>query len=276
MILNELDGLLDSFEWVYVSEDDPELVRDAFPFNLKTIDILVRTNPDDLDLLIAASSGYAMYAFAFIMEDADRMILEDYQQGLNLYNRAKNLFNRSRAYGFRSLEIINPEINIILDTQPQEIHFTKGDVPALYWTAIAIAGSISASRVDPNYVVDLPKVGWLIEQCLLLDPDWNDGALYSVMISYSMNRPDKAANASQVAREYFEKSVAASGGLVVAPYVALAENVYVEEQNKKQFIEVLNDAIMIDVDEKLDNRLANIISQNRARWLLNRVDELFY
>ena len=41
LVMNELGGLLDSFEWVYVSEDDPELVKDAFPFNLKTIDIIV-------------------------------------------------------------------------------------------------------------------------------------------------------------------------------------------------------------------------------------------
>ncbi len=276
MVMNELGGLLDSFEWVYISEDDPELVKDAFPFNLKTIDMLVKSNPDNRELLLAAASGYAMYSFAFIMEEADRIVVKDYNNGVILFERAKNLFNRGRAYGLRNLELTNSEIVRLLEDRPAGLYFSKTDIPALYWTAVSIAGSISASRVDPNYVIDLPKVGWLIEQCLQLDSDWNNGALFTAMISYTMNRPDRNKNSSKLAQEYFDKSIAASQGLDAAPYLALAENVYVSEQNKFAFNQALNNALAIDVNLHLENRLANIISQNRARWLLSRIDELFY
>src|SRR5262245_40314825 len=39
---------------VFTSDDDPELVRDAIPFGLKTMESLLRENPRHLGLLLAA------------------------------------------------------------------------------------------------------------------------------------------------------------------------------------------------------------------------------
>ena len=41
------------------------------------------------------------------------------------------------------------------------------------------------------------------------------------------------------------------------------------------FQEMLTAALKIDVNQALDQRLANIVLQRRARWLLARIDELF-
>jgi predicted anti-sigma-YlaC factor YlaD len=46
-------------------------------------------------------------------------------------------------------------------------------------------------------------------------------------------------------------------------------------QNKKEFQELLNKALEIDVDKAPAQRLANVIGQRRAKWLLSRTDELF-
>ena len=46
-------------------------------------------------------------------------------------------------------------------------------------------------------------------------------------------------------------------------------------QNKKEFQELLNKALEIDVNKAPAQRLANVIGQRRAKWLLSRTDELF-
>ena len=47
-------------------------------------------------------------------------------------------------------------------------------------------------------------------------------------------------------------------------------------KNKDEFIKLLNQALDIDINSNPELRLANIISQKRAEWLLTNVDEFFY
>jgi hypothetical protein len=41
----------------------------------------------------------------------------------------------------------------------------------------------------------------------------------------------------------------------------------------KEFVELLNKALAVDVSEKTDTRLANILARRKARWLLDHSDD---
>jgi hypothetical protein len=49
----------------------------------------------------------------------------------------------------------------------------------------------------------------------------------------------------------------------------------VSQQNKKEFQALLQQALAVDVNARTEWRLANLIAQRRARWLLGRADQLF-
>ena len=66
-----------------------------------------------------------------------------------------------------------------------------------------------------------------------------------------------------------------SRGLSVGPYVTLASTVVVVEQDWEEFQELLEAALAIDPDAAPSLRLANIIDQQRARWMLDRIDHYF-
>ena len=55
----------------YATDDDPELVAAAIPFGLKTMEALLAEAPEHDGLLLAASSGFTQYAFAFVQGEAD-------------------------------------------------------------------------------------------------------------------------------------------------------------------------------------------------------------
>lgn len=55
----------------FARDDDPELVRDAIPFALKTMEALLDTIPDDVGLLRALSANFTQYGYAFVQTDAD-------------------------------------------------------------------------------------------------------------------------------------------------------------------------------------------------------------
>jgi len=48
------------------------------------------------------------------------------------------------------------------------------------------------------------------------------------------------------------------------------------DKDKDEFISLLERALSIDINENPSSRLANIIAQERAQWLMERVDELFF
>src|SRR5690606_32961424 len=58
---------------VYASDDDPELVGAALPFALKTMEGLLAQDPGNADLLLAAASGFAQYAWGWVQLPAQRL-----------------------------------------------------------------------------------------------------------------------------------------------------------------------------------------------------------
>ncbi|MBU0528949.1 TRAP transporter TatT component family protein [bacterium] len=276
-ILNQFDGVFDSIEYVYLTDDDPQLVKESFPFNLKIIEILLDQGPDDREMLLTALSSFTMYSYGFVIEDAEKLSLKDYAAGNELYNRANKLFNRAFHYGLHGMELKYPEFNNWLAKRDIEHNpFEKEDISYLYWLSAAIGGSISSSHGNPVFVVDLPKVGWLLEKSMEIEESWNSGALYSAMISFTMSRPDVVANREQVALDYFNKAVQASSGEDCSVYVRYAESVCIKNQNKDEFIEKLNFVLNFDIERAKELRLTNTMAQSRAKWLMERIDELFY
>jgi hypothetical protein len=276
MILKQFDGVFDSIETVYLTDDDPQLVRESFPFNLKIIEILLDKNPDDRDMLLTAMSSFTMYSFGFIMEDAEKAGLEDYRKGTEVYYRANKLFNRAFKYGLHGLELKYPDIHNWMDSRNESNPFELEDLPYLYWLSATIGGQVSSSQGNPKYVVDLPKVGWLLDKSLELDEDWNDGALYRAMISYTMSRPDALKNREQLAREYFKKAIDATENKDCSIYITLAESVCIKNQYKDEFNKIIDYVIDFDIDAVTELKLTNAMAQSRAKWLLSRMDELFY
>ena len=46
---------------VYLSEEDPELVRESLPFLLKTLESIILAEPEQDEALVSACSGFTLY-----------------------------------------------------------------------------------------------------------------------------------------------------------------------------------------------------------------------
>ena len=261
----------------YLVRNQLNLAENIYALKVDRIEKQVARNPDNPDLLLKAVTELTIYSYAFFMEQADREIVINYNQGRNLYNRAQNIFNRAKDYGLRGIKLQYPEFDSLMTaTKMESFPFKRKDVPFLYWTAAAWGGAISASKGDLAYIVEIPKVGWLLERALEAEPEWNKGAIYSAMISYSMKRPNQGGGGEKQARMYFKKALDISGGNASSPYVTLAEVVSTFNQDREEFEDLLKKALIIDIDIDPELKLSNIIAQSRARWLLEQKEELFY
>ena len=260
----------------FSADDDPALVRDAAPFSLKLMESLLAERPAHAGLLLAAARGFTQYAYGFVQQGADEIEVEDVTAAFAQRERARRLYVRARGYGLRALAVAHPGIDTALRTQAEAAlaPTAAADVPALYWTAAAWAAAIALSTDRPEAVADLPVVGAMMDRALALDPGFDAGALHTFMITFAMSRAGEAAPAA-TARRHFDAAIALSHGRQAGPYLALAEAVAVAEQNRAEFLALLDSALAIDADATPTHRLETLILQRRARWLQGRVDELF-
>jgi predicted anti-sigma-YlaC factor YlaD len=257
------------------SDDDPELVRAATPFALKTLEALLAERPDHPGLLLGAARGFTQYSYAFVETDA--VLLEDddpvrSRQGLD---RARRLYIRARDYGLRGLEVARPGATAALRSSPEAARaFGPEHIELMYWTAAAWGAAISLGMEDPGLIADFPAVQALVRRAAELDPDWDDGALHDLLISLE-SVPELMGGSEARARAHFRRALELSRGQKAGPYVALAGSLAVARQDRTEFESLLTAALAVDPDAEPSLRLANLIAQKRARHLLGRTDRLF-
>jgi len=275
--INKLGDALAESGTTFASDEDPDLVAQAVPFSLKLIESLLSSSPEHRGLLLAAASGFTQYSYAFVHQQADFLEDEDFQEATRQRTRARKLYLRARDYGIRGLETRYRDFGARLRTDPlQAVRvITARDVPMLYWTAAAWGAAISISKEIPELVADQLLVEALIDRALELEEDFNYGSIHGFLISYESSRQGASGEATERARRHFDRVVELTGGNAASPFVALAEAVSVGEQNRQEFEDLLNRALQVDPDEMTEWRLENLVMQQRARWLLDRIDDLF-
>jgi tetratricopeptide (TPR) repeat protein len=261
---------------VYASDEDPELVRDALPFALKTMESLLETAPEHAGLLEATCSGFTQYAWAFIETDAEAIEADDWYAAQKLRARALKMYLRAKRYCLRGLELKHEGISERLLSRPQQSAAEIGieEMGLLYWTGASWGAAVSLGIDRPDVVADVDVVRELLYRALALDESWGQGAIHQAMISIEA-LPEAMGGSPVKAREHFERAVELSGGTRAGTYLAFAPTVPVADQNYDEFSSLLESALAIDPDAAPSVRLANLISQERAQILLDRAEELF-
>lgn len=260
---------------VYTTDDDPELIRAALPFSLKTIESLLQASPNHKGLLLTACSGFTSYANAFVQLDAEAIESSNYEESERLKARARRLYLRGRDYCLRRLELKRPGLRDALSKDPATALGTvKYDVDEIYWLGAAWGSAIAIGVDQPDLVADFPVVRTLMERALAIDERYADGAIHEVFITLDGMSPSMGGDPAR-ARRHFERAVELSKGKSASAYVAMAASVAQPAQNKEEFLKLLDQALAVNPDDVPANRLATIIAQKRARILQSRVDELF-
>jgi predicted anti-sigma-YlaC factor YlaD len=278
MAVNKMGDALAGTGTTFEADDDPDLIGDALPFALKLMESLLAESPRHAGLLLATASGFTEYSYTFVGQRAERAFTENVAESKELRARARRLYLRAHGYGMRALEVHYPGFGAALEEDPAAAlaRVRKRDVPLLYWTAAAHGLAISASKDDPELIAQLPMVEAFIRRAMALDETWNEGALPEFLINIEASRSGvKATEVQAHIQGYYDQALRLSGGRRASLFISYAENASIPAQNRAQFQEMLDRALSIDPDQRPEVRLATLIAQRRARWLLGRADDLF-
>ncbi len=265
------DALSESGEGsAFARDDDPELVRDAVPFALKTMESLADSLDDHVGLRLGMARGFTQYAYAFVQQPAELATAPDTAQ----LARARRIYLRARQYGLDGLRM-KPGLT---EDEVHKQHLDKAqkeDVPLLYWTMVPWAAAIAANKRDLALVGDVPVVAAMLDRALALDESYDQGALHEFALTFDPARPEGTTPEKQKA--HFDRARQLAERTKITAQVTYAEAVLGPAQDKKGYLALLKEAVAFDVDQPKarDNRLANVLAQRRAHYLLAHLDDVF-
>jgi tetratricopeptide (TPR) repeat protein len=270
------DGLAGQGD-TWSSDNDPVLVGDAIPFSLKFMESILAATPHHVGLLTTLCQSFTEYGYAYVQAESEYIADQNYDKSKELNLRAKNLYVRARDYGLRGLEARHDHFSKLLMADPKTAvaKANKDDMDLLYWTGLSWMAAISIGKDDPELVSDVPQAEALIYRAYELNPDYNEGALHDFLITYEGGKPAMMGGSDKKAKEHFDRALELNKGQSASTYVNWAEAVDEKQQNREEFEDMLNKALAVDPDKEPSTRLANLITQKRARWLLANEDSIF-
>jgi len=263
--LRSMGGILDNGLASFNEESYLQLAHEALGSNLKLIEAMIKSDPENEQFLLFAAQGYNSYALAFCEDDS--------------VERARVFYLRAKEYGMRVLlknrifrEALNGDITEFREAVKT---FSKDDVPAIFWTAFSWGSYVNVTRTDVAGLADLSKVQALIEFVAEKDPSFYHGGAYLFLGVIEGTTPRSLGGNPDKAKEYFEKCLTINGGKFLMTQLYYARAYAVATQDQQLFESLLKQVEDASIDDVPEIRLANVIAKKKARRLLSQGNELF-
>jgi len=245
------------------SHNDPETIKQAIPTYLVLISSMIRSDENNVDLLVSGSKLYATYASAFV-EDAGRRLV---------------LSKLAYDYAIKAI-CIKQQSTCSLDTKSYYEYeqmldsIEKKDADLLFTLGAAWAGLIQANSSDWDAIAELPKVKATISKVIELDESINNGDAHLYMAVMQSFLPPAMGGKPEEAKDHFERALEISQGTNL-----MALLLYAEKYARLVFDKELHDRLLMqllqsNVDSS-DNMLINTIAKSKAKKLLDESNDYF-
>jgi len=247
-----------------MAEEDLVLARTSIESNLKLVEGLLRSDPDNHRLKLLASQGFTAYALAFV-ED------EDPARAVRLYKRGRDYGNRYLAdkYDIDLLAIDRlDEFEEMVDQLPSSA------VPGVFWLANSWASSLLLSLDDISAISNLPRVERLMRFVLEHDEGFYFGGAHLFFGAYYGARSVFLGGSPEKARHHLDRQWELTGGtLLLGMYfqVRYLDLPALDEGAAREHLRQIIDTNISPLPD--DTRLINRVTQARANYLLEHLDD---
>ena len=299
-VANVLSG--DGGGSTFTTDDDPELVGASLPFALKMYETILAQSPDHEGLLLAVGSGFISYANAFVATPASMLPFQEWEKQQADQIRAKKLYIRGRDYLIHAMDLRYPGFTDALESTEADAtvqlqvfveQMDADDVPYLYWAGAGWVAAFALDAFDLAMAFTVTKAHTLMVRALELDETYSDGAIHDFLVQYYASLPPSMGGDKDKAEFHHQRSIELAGGRLAGPYVSYAEAVVLPSQSAvklgddfdaydaeiravaDEFVALMEQALAVDADAYPDARLINILTQRKAQWYLDNLEDFF-
>lgn len=265
LAIRSVGSIMDNGFIVLNEEQDLDIAEKSAASNLKLIEAIIKSDPENKDLLLLACMGYSSYSLGFVEDESAE--------------RAKIFYERSKEYGLQILKKNKTFANALNGDLQKFTNalqtFKREDIPQLFWTAIGWGSYVSLSLTEPQSLADLPKVEAIMKYITENDPAYFYGGAHFFLGTLYGSRPKMLGGDPEKSKMHFEECLKINGGKFLMTYVYYARSYAVQIQDEELFENILNKVDETSIDILPEARLSNAIAKKKAAILRNSIDELF-
>ena len=275
MAVGTLAAVLGEAEAVFRSDDDLDLVEGALANNLKLMETLLESSPENREVLLSAAKGFALYAYGFVEPNLFELDFTQFEEKQAVRKRAARLYRRATDYGLRGLEVDHPGISERLQRDPESAaaELALEDAGLALWTGTALGAWIAMATDNPEATADLAIMGALLHRSRELDDTVDGGGVYDYLALYEASR---VGGSVDTAREYYERALEMGPERRAVLWASWAESGSTAVGDRQEFETLLQATLEFDIDSEPEARMLVKVAKVRAGWLLANIEDYFF
>jgi hypothetical protein len=265
LAVGQMVPILENTKEAALESDDLELIEAGLPANLLLLDGLIRTSPDNRELLAIGSFLQFGYALGVLENQDTEKASATYRKGLD--------------YGIRSLEgkrrfrgAIDKPLD---DFERATRELGRKQVEGMAWTCANWGRWIQLNLESPAAIAQQPRFEILLNRLLEVEGDFEGGLPHVIRGMYDAMRPEMFGGRPDSARVHFETALEMSEAHNKLYLELYAESYCRQMLDEECFDTAMQDVLKEQAEAPARVRLMNAIAVRRARLLMEKRDELF-
>ncbi len=262
----------------FEKDEDLDLIRDSIPANLKLLEAMLESDPENGKIPAILSQMYASYSFAFLEADLETPGVGNKAK---LKERINRFYERGQQYAERALTASNKKceqgLKVLAELDSCLSGLGKDDVPALYWYGFNIAAYMNRNLDSMAALSQGPKMEKVMNRVIALNESYNFGSAHLFLMLYYGGRSAMMGGNATKGDSHYQAIQKLGGSDFLLADVFYARYVLVQKDDREGFEKMLKAAIAKNVDSNKapQLRLYNSLAKSRANLYLNSVDDLF-
>jgi hypothetical protein len=263
--INTVGSIIDDGFDALTEEQDLDFAAQALPSNLKLMEVMLKSEPDNDRLLRLLAEGYNSYALGFV-EDTDPV-------------RAKLFYQRATDYAMRLVRqdaALGKAFDGTVDELKAELAKRgKDDAPGIFWAAFGMGSYLTLALDNPDAIATLPKVEAMMKFVASVDSTFYYGGADLFLGTLYGSRSRMLGGDPDLSRIHFERALRINGGKFLLTYVYYARSYAVQTLDQKLFDQLLTTVEEASIDILPKFRLGNAIAKRKGSLLRAKESDLF-
>jgi hypothetical protein len=263
--INTVGSIIDDGFDALTEEQDLEFAGEALPSNLKLMEVMLKSEPDNSRLLRLLAEGYNSYALGFV-EDTDP-------------GRAKMFYQRATNYAVRLVRqdaALGRAFDGTLDELTSELAKRgKDDVPGIFWAAFGMGSYLNLALDNPDAIAMLPKVEAMMKFVAAVDSTFYYGGADLFLGTLYGSRSKMLGGDPGLSRMHFERALRINGGKFLLTYIYSARSYAVQTLDQPLFDQLLTTVEQASIEILPKFRLGNAIAKRKGILLRAKESDLF-
>ena len=257
--------LMDGAKEAMNREQDLEFAHQAMAANIKMLEGLVYTDPQNSELRLTLAEGLQGYAFAFVEAEQPERAMNFYQRCYDQASAASRLANFAETVDSGSLKDLDA---LLASARP-------ADVPAMFWSGYCIAKWVDLNRDEVKSFARLSRAVALMERVMALDDAFYHAGPHMFFGAYYGGRSRVLGGDFERSERHFARARELTGGKLLIVDVLQAEYLERQRLDRDAFHDRLTAVLEAADDLYPEMTFLNEVSKARARRLLAKEAEWF-